>query len=119
MAVDTQNPRSPPFAIGPDQKASLVIYFRRGTTDEQVEEFRSSVLTGTAEPSEYLRLRPSQANGHEGVALTFSTDTHPEQLSRYVEKIEHDNRVERVYRDVAPTAIQPLPNSSPTATTSR
>ena len=109
----------PPVAIGPDQKASLVIYFRRGTTDEQIEEFSSSVLTGTAEPSEYLRLLPSQANGHGGVALTFSRDARPEQVSRYVEKIEHDSRVEKVYRDIAPTAIQPLPNSSPTATTFR
>lgn len=109
----------PLVAIGPDQKASLVIYFRRGTTDEQIEEFRSSVLTGTAEPSEYLRLLPSQANGHEGVALTFSTDSRPEQVTRNVEKIEHDSRVEKVYRDIAPAAIQPLPSSSPTATTSK
>ena len=109
----------PPVAIGPDQKASLVVYFRRGTTDEQIEEFRSSMLTGTTRPSEYLRLLPSQANGHEGVALTFSMDTHSEQFSRYVEKIEHDDRVEKVYRGMAPTAIQLLPNSSPTATTSR
>jgi hypothetical protein len=47
----------PPSAIGPDQTASLVIYFRHGTTEEQIKEFRSSVLTGTAEPSEYLRYR--------------------------------------------------------------
>jgi hypothetical protein len=38
----------PLFAIGPDQKASLVIYFRDGITDEQVEVFRSSVLTDNA-----------------------------------------------------------------------
>jgi hypothetical protein len=108
-----------PFAIGPDQKASLVIYFRRGTTDAQIEEFRSSVLTGTAEQPEYLRLLPNQANGHEGVALTFTTDSNAEQLSRYIEAIENDNRVEKVYRDIAPTAIRPLPNSSATSTPSR
>jgi hypothetical protein len=108
----------PPSAIGPDQKASLVIYFLQGTTEEQIEEFRSSVLTGTAEPSEYLRLLPSQANGHWGVALTFSGDTRPEQVSPYVERIEHDSRVEKVYRDIAPTAIPPQPNQLPAAKTS-
>jgi hypothetical protein len=109
----------PPFAVGPDQKATLVIYFRRGTTNQQIEEFRSSMLTGTAEPSEYLRLLPSQANGYEGVALTFSKDTRREQVMRYVDKIEGDSRVEKIYRDIAPTAIPPQPNHSPTATTSK
>jgi hypothetical protein len=101
----------PPVAFGPDQKASLVIYFRRGTTSEQIEEFHSSVLAGTAE-SIYLGLGPSQANGREGIALTFSGDTRPEQVSRYIEKIEHDARVEKVYRDIAPSAIPPLPETT-------
>jgi hypothetical protein len=113
-----------PVAIGPDQKASLVIYFRRGITEEQVEEFSSSVLTDTAGhlPSfvrVYLRLRPSQANGHEGVGLTFSDETRPEQLTKYVEKIKRDNRVENTYADIAPTAIQQQPNQTSTATPSR
>jgi hypothetical protein len=107
----------PLVAIGPDQKATFVIYFRRGTTDEQIEEFRSSMLTGTTERPEYLRLLPSQANGHEGVALTFSKDARPEQVTGYVEKIKGDSRVEKVYRDIAPTAIPPQPNP-PTVKTS-
>ena len=36
----------PPVAIGPDQKATLVVYFKHGTTNEQIEAFHSSVLTG-------------------------------------------------------------------------
>jgi hypothetical protein len=109
----------PPVAIGHDQKATLVIYFRRGTTDEQIEEFHSWISSGTADPSEYLRLLPSQANGYEGVALTFSKDTPPEQVTRYVEKIKGDSRVEKIYRDIAPTAIPPQPNQPPTAKLSR
>jgi hypothetical protein len=107
----------PPVAIGPDQKATLVIYFQRGTTDEQIEEFHSSVLIGTTEQSlvrEYLRLLPSQANGHEGVALTLSEDARPEQILRYVERIEHDSRVEKTYRNIAPTAIHPQTKVTPT-----
>ena len=108
----------PLVAIGPDQKATLVIYFKSGTTDEQIEEFNSSVLTGTTERPEYLRLFPRQANGHEGVALTFSKDTRPEQVTGYVEKIKGDSRVEKVYRDIVPTASPPQPNQPPTVKTS-
>ena len=93
-----------PVAIGPDQKAALVIYFRQGTTDEQIEEFKKQLPSFL---SEYLQLPPSQANGHEGVALTFSEDARPEQVRRYIEKVERDRRVEKTYRDIAPTAIQP------------
>jgi hypothetical protein len=99
----------PLVAIGPDQPASLVIYFRAGTTEQQVEEFHSSVLTDTTEQSyvrEYLRLVPSQANGHWGVALTFNENTRPEDVKRFIEKIERNYLVEKTYRNIAPTAIQ-------------
>jgi hypothetical protein len=29
----------PPVRFGPDQRASLVIYFRKGVTDEDIERF--------------------------------------------------------------------------------
>lgn len=57
--------------------------------------------------SEYLRLLPSQANGHDAVALAFSEYARPDHVRRYIEKVERDARVEKTYRDVAPTAIQP------------
>jgi hypothetical protein len=104
----------PLVAFGPDQKATIVIYFKRGITDEQIEEFRSSMLTGIEERTEYLRLLPDQAHGHEGVALTLSRDASPEQVTRYVKKIEGDSRVEKVYRDIAPTDVPPQPNPMPT-----
>lgn len=94
----------PLVAFGPDQKAGLVIYFRHGTTDEQIEEFQKQTPSFV---SEYLRLPPSQANGHDAVALTFSENARPDQVRWYIEKFERDGRVEKTYRDVAPTAIQP------------
>ena len=106
----------PPVAFGPDQKATVVVYFRRGTTDTQIEEFASSLVKDTTEHSllrEYSRLTPSQANGYEAVAVTLSEDASPEQITQYIERIEHDSRVEKAYRDVAPTAIQPEANRTP------
>lgn len=108
----------PLVAIGPDQKATVVVYFRHGTTDRQIEEFASALVKDTTEQSllrDYLRLSPSQANGHQAVALTLSEQASPELITRYVERIERDSRVEKTYRDIAPTAIQPEPNHTPGA----
>jgi hypothetical protein len=99
----------PLFLIGPDQRASLVIYFWDGITEQQVEEFHSSVLNDTTYHSlvtTYLRLRPSQANGHEGIAVTFRQDARPDQVAQCIEKVERDGRVQKTYRNIAPTAIE-------------
>ena len=106
----------PPLVqIGPHETASLVIYFQRGTTDDQVENFRSSILTDSQGryPSfvrMYLRLVPSQANNHEGIALTFSGDATSQNVAEFVDRIKRDRRVESVYTNVAPSAINAQPN---------
>jgi len=43
----------------------------------------------------------------------LSENASPEQIRRYVERIEHESRVEKTYRDVAPTAIQPEADRAP------
>lgn len=111
----------PPVALGPRVTASLVIYFQRGITDDAVESFRSSVLADAQGryPSFvriYLRLLPSQANDHEGIALTFSEDARSQEIAEYVDKIKRDRRVENVYMDVAPAAIKAQPSDAGPAT---
>lgn len=108
----------PLVSFGPDQKASAVIYFCPGTTHDQIEGFSDSVLYVNAEPRHagrdypafvqtYLRLLPEQANGHEGVALTFFPNTGSEsEIAAYVRRIESDRRVAKVFTGVAPTAIR-------------
>jgi hypothetical protein len=114
----------PPFAIGPQVTASLVIYFQRGVSDSEVETFRSSVLADAngRYPSfvrSYLRLLPSQANDHEGIALTFSHDAQSQGIPEYVDKIRKDRRVENIYKDIAPSAIKTQPNRTPDPVTVR
>ena len=105
---------------GPGAKASAVIYFRRGVTREQVEEFDSLVLQGPAPPwhdgrdyppflATYVSLLPSQANGHEAIALTFFNDAPPDKVNAYLATIKADSRVARVFLDTAPDAIHPAP----------
>lgn len=97
-----------PVAIGPDQKATLVVYFRPGTTSTEIERFASQVSDASEHAifRGYMRLLPSQANGHDAVALSLSEHASPEQVARYIEELERDSRVEKVYRDIAPNAIR-------------
>jgi hypothetical protein len=103
-------------SIGPDQKASAVIYFRKEITQQQVEDFHSTVLMGPALPgrdgrdfptfvSLYLRLIPSQANGHWAIALTFSNNAPLDKVKAYLATIKADSRVETVFLNTAPNSI--------------
>jgi hypothetical protein len=107
----------PLVSFGPEQKAWAVIYFCSGTTHDQVENFRDSVLYVNAEPrhagkdypafvESYLRLLPEQANGHDAVALTLFPNTGTQkEIGAYLSKIESDRRVAKVFTGIAPTAI--------------
>lgn len=110
----------PPLVrIGPDQKAAVVIYFRIGVTDKDIEDFDSSVLQGPAEPrhqgrdyppfvSEYLRLLPSQANGYEAVSLSFFNNASPGDTQAYIRKIEADKRVLKLFFNRSPVSINSI-----------
>ncbi len=107
----------PPMqAIGPDQQASLIIYYRPGTTDREIEDFvehklegyPSKVHDGTDFPefvTEYMALIPSQANGFDGSALTFRPGAHGAAVDSFVAMVQSDPRVARVFRDTPPNAI--------------
>lgn len=107
----------PPIrAMGPDQQASLIIYYRPGTTARQIQDFvehklggyPSKVHDGTDFPefvTEYLGLIPSQANGFDGSALTFRSGAHGTDVDSFVAMVKSDPRVGRVFRDTSPNAI--------------
>jgi hypothetical protein len=101
------------ISFGPDQKASVVIYFRKGITNQQVEDFNSTVLEvptpqspGHGHPAfvqTYLRL--ARTNGHEGIALTFFDNTSPDKVNAYLTAIRADSRVEKVFLNTSPNSI--------------
>jgi hypothetical protein len=113
--------------FGPDQSASLVIYYRPGTTDAQIEDFIENKLEQPAAPrhdgkdfpefvGSYSRLLTSQANGYEASSLTLrGNETAPQVLS-YVSMIQSDPRVQRVFRNLAPDSIH-LPPGEQAAST--
>jgi hypothetical protein len=107
----------PLVSFGPDQKASVVIYFCPDTTHDQIENFSDSVLYVNAAPRHagkdypafvqaYLLLLPEQANGHDAVALTFFPNTGTQkEIGAYLTRIESDRMVAKVFTGIAPTAI--------------
>jgi hypothetical protein len=98
----------PMVSIGPDVKASAVIYFRKGVTSQEVESFNLSVLMIPGIPQhDYLRLLPDQANGHEGIAITFLASAPADKVTAALATIKADTRVEKVYMNVTPDSIEP------------
>jgi hypothetical protein len=102
--------------VGPGEWHSLVVYFKVGVTDEQVNSFMDNILSeprsdGRGEDfkqgiGEYIGLSPGQAHGHQGFAITFYKNTSPEQRSRIIESIKSNPLVYKVFENVAPNDIK-------------
>ena len=99
--------------IGPDAKAGLVIYFKQGTTEDQIADFNRNYINipradGRGDVfrdgiSGYLRLLPSQANGHDAIAITFKADA--SSVSEFKRSIASDGIVDHVFENVSPNDI--------------
>ena len=103
--------------FAPEQKFSLVIYFRQGTTAQQVEEFTQTVLKNPGQPmhpeaeypwfvTDHVSLAPEQANGFDGIAINFRGNAPGAEADSYVAKIRSEQCVENVFTDVAPLSIR-------------
>jgi hypothetical protein len=119
MACSYLNPfdrKAETVSWGPDQWHSLVVYFRSGTTPEQVEAFKYEILSepGSNEKSQefkvgigsYLRLTPDQAHGHWGFAITFYKKISDQQRSAIKESIRSHELVYKVFEGIAPNDIK-------------
>lgn len=107
--------------FGPEVRASLVIVFKSGLTDEDVETFRRDVLQTTS-PYEggkkyyesgknYLAgvrqyLRVPAIERHEAIALTFHEDISKMQREAVMRRVNSSPFVFKVYEDIAPADIK-------------
>jgi hypothetical protein len=101
------------ISFGPDQKASVVVYFRNGISGREVEDFDLFVLQAPSTQHQgrdfpafvqtYLSL--GQASGHEGIALVFRNNAPAEKVSAYLQTIKTDKRVYKVFLDTVPNSI--------------
>jgi hypothetical protein len=102
--------------IGPEVKQNLVIFFKLGVTDEQVEGFLHEVLS-KPDPSgrgfylqrgisEFSRIRPVQ--GHEGVAISFFSYATNEERETVTHNIKASTIVYKVLENVAPAEVKKI-----------
>lgn len=102
--------------IGPEVKASLVIYFKHGVTNQEIEEFWHAVLSKPdaqgggynhrAGVGDISRIKSVQE--HEGVAMSFfpdATDEHREMVTR---DIRSSPLVYKILENVAPADVTKL-----------
>ena len=108
--------QEPMRAIGPEVKASLVIYFNSDVTNAQVNTFWKEILS-RPDPSgrgynhrkgvgDIGRIPPVQ--GHEGISISFFPDATSEEREEVIRDIRFSPIVYRVLRDIAPAEVKKL-----------
>jgi hypothetical protein len=103
--------RSP---VGPDVPEDMVIYFKPGTDDHQVEEFISDLIyepeTTRGRQGRYHlsfgRLLPQQSHGYQAIAITFQSEATPEEVTRARVTFKESPIVLKIFENVAPDKIQ-------------
>ncbi len=102
--------------IGPEVKQNLVIFFKPGVTDEQVEGFLHEVLS-KPDPngrgfylrtgiSEFSRIHPVQ--GHEGIAISFFPYATNNERDAVTRDIKSSAIVYKTLENVAPADVKKL-----------
>jgi hypothetical protein len=100
---------------GPNDPASLVFFFKKGTSYEQREAFDKTVLSYPHPEGKGYNLQDGIAStlyvlnsGYEGYAIQFSTGATPEQREQLRRNIQESPIVYKVYENVVPSQIKDL-----------
>lgn len=103
--------------FGPDVPASLVVYYKAGVTDEQIENFlRDELSKPHPEGRGYyhregiaglLRVFPP-VQGHEAIAITFSANASQTQREEIKAAVRSSPIVYKVLENVAPADVRKL-----------
>jgi hypothetical protein len=109
--------REPPMrSVGPEVKASLVIYFKSGVSNEQVNAFWEEVLS-RPHPSgkgyyhrngvgDIGRIAPVQ--GHEGISMSFFPNATKEEREEVTRDIRSSPIIYKILENVAPADVKKL-----------
>jgi hypothetical protein len=106
---------APMVRLGPDAPASVVIYYQMGASRLQTDDFEQTYLYSSRGDMKgielkpgirsFLRLLPSQAHGHSGVAIDFYPSIQEQQRSELIESISNSPLVFQTYRDISPAQV--------------
>jgi hypothetical protein len=98
--------------IGPDVQHELIIFFKRGTTHDQIESFWAEVLSYPTQGGHRTRpgisgiLRLFPIEGYEGVAVTFFHNATQAEREDIKSRIHASPIVHKVMEDIVPQNIK-------------
>lgn len=104
-------------SIGPDVTASVVVYFKTGTTDDEISYFWNNVLSrpdprgaGQHRSLDGLQsvLRASALENHEAVAFTFKAGATPIEREQIMQGVKSYPPVHKVLENVAPADVKKI-----------
>lgn len=102
--------------IGPGVRADLLIYFKNGATDDEINLFYKEVLSRTSPdgrgysnpPGVSTVLRLSNVQGHEGVAVTFFPAATKEQRDSLRESVQSSSLLYKTLENAVPGQVKRL-----------
>lgn len=100
--------------VGPQVKADLVIVFKSGTTEEQLNGFLRAVLQRPNpygegyknQPGVRSILRVPPIDGYQAVAVSFHEDAKQVETDQIKSRVRSASLVDRVFKDIAPKDIK-------------
>ena len=97
-----QEPEEPLRPFGP--QVSMVVYFKSGTDNAAMNSFSEQTLRGGE--NKLALVFDTSKPGHRGVALTFSTETTPEQRDALRKAVRQSPIVYQVFENVILDDVQ-------------
>lgn len=106
----------PQIRIGPEVRASLVVYLKAGTTNEQINSVWDSVLSDLDPRGRgHMPLpgiggitRVSPVDGHEAIAVSLSRAATEEEVARVHSRLGQCEYIYRVLENVVPAEVEHL-----------
>ncbi|MBX3266444.1 MAG: hypothetical protein KF831_07025 [Acidobacteria bacterium] len=105
--------------MGPNERADLVLFFKKGTDWKEILEFNRSVIGIPNENGSGFQSLPGmmsaikiQIYGFEGEAINFKPNATDEEKSFLKKRVERSPLVYKIYENVIPEAINDLHESS-------
>jgi hypothetical protein len=105
-------------AFGPNEKASLAIYFNIGTTNADVENFNEKVLFEPSSSGVGSGLKPGlclysvlpTSEGHLAISVNYCANATADQKSSLEKAITASPNVFRVLHDIIPSQAKSIKN---------
>ncbi|HEV7700805.1 MAG TPA: hypothetical protein VGO43_11295 [Pyrinomonadaceae bacterium] len=116
VLANCQTPSERINRMGPDERADLLIVFKKGTSAEEILNFDRTVTgipnehsSGYADLPAIMTGAGVQVNGYDGVAINYKPDATLAEKELIERRVHESPIVLRAYSGVVPNGIHDLP----------